>query len=173
MKTSIILVDASVLTSNLIDSWARLYCKIWLDAPWFEDFWKPEEVIRDFRSEMSQQDAVGYIAVDGDEVVGFTHGYSVDKVELRAITGNDLLDPFVTDRVFYVDELGVDLKYRGAGISRQLTTHLLSAVSISTVLLRTDKNAHAARALYQKLGFKELPVHDSKYSDRTYWLLAR
>lgn len=173
MKTSIIPVDACALTSSLADSWAQLYCKIWQEAPWFENFWKPEEVIQDFRSEMSRQDAAGYIAVDGDEVVGFTHGYSVNKIELRAITGNDLLDPFVIDRVFYVDELGVDLKYRGVGISRELTTHLLRAVNISTVLLRTDKNALAARALYQKLGFRELSIHDSKYPDRTYWLLVR
>lgn len=173
MKTSIIPVDTNVLTSNLVNSWAQLYCDIWLEAPWFEDFWKPEEVIKDFRSEMSRQNAAGFLALDDDKVIGFTHGYSVDRAEMQAITGNSLLDPFVVGRAFYVDELGVDLRYRGMGISRQLTTHLLNAVGTSAVLLRTDKNAFVARALYQKLGFKELQVHDSKYPDRTYWLLAR
>ncbi len=173
-KISIIPVDNSVLKTSLISTWAQLYCKIWLEAPWCEDFWKPEEVVKDFRTEMSRQHAVGFLALEDDVVIGFTHGYSVDKAELRVIAGNTLLDSLVDDRVFYIDELGVGSEYRGLGVSLQLSTHLLDAVvlaEIKTVLLRTDKNALVARGLYQRLGFEELSVHDSEYPDRTYWRL--
>ena len=36
------------------------------------------------------------------------------------------------------------------------------------IILITDERAYPARKLYEKIGFKELPVRDGKYADRSY-----
>lgn len=177
MKTvSINRVDMNAICPMLLQQWAECYCQIWKEAPWNEDFWRPESVINDFKIEMRKPDATAFLAVSDGLVVGFTHGYSVDKAELRSIAGNSLLDGLFVkaDKAFYVDELGVSAESRGKRISFDLTHALLDAVrasGLSVVVLRTDTKAYTARHVYAKLGFTELNVHDVAYPDRTYWSL--
>jgi len=88
---------------ELLVRWAECYCEIWKEAPWNEDFWRPEVVIEDFREEMKNPDAIAFLAVREGSVCGFTHGYSVDREGLRSIAGNSLLDCLFeqTERAFY------------------------------------------------------------------------
>jgi hypothetical protein len=39
------------------------------------------------------------------------------------------------------------------------------------VILRAHVEANAARRMYAKMGFQELPVRDSEHRDRSYWFL--
>jgi ribosomal protein S18 acetylase RimI-like enzyme len=169
-------VKMGAIAPETLKQWAELYCKIWQEPPWNEDFWRPEEVIKDFQTEMRNPDATAFLAFVGDKVVGFTHGYSVNKVELQGIASNNMLDSVFCngERVYYVDELGVDKDYRGHQIGHTLTAKLIDsarASGIKRVVLRTDIQASAARRVYQRMAFKDLKINDANYLSRTYWLL--
>jgi ribosomal protein S18 acetylase RimI-like enzyme len=178
MKSSVIVrVSLAAISKELLQSWAKLYCQIWQEPPWNEDFWRPEVVVEDFKQEMSRPDALAFLALnDQRSVIGFTQGYSVSRGELQEIAGNGLLDFLFTEneRVYYVDELGVDSSYRGNHLSLRLSRALIDEVrnrSIKSVILRTDVQALAARHVYGELGFNELSIHDAQYPTRTYWSL--
>lgn len=174
---TIVRVDMGTISSELLRSWANLYCEIWKEPPWNEDFWKPEEVSEDFRSEMCNPGAGAFLSVCRGSVVGFTHGYLVSCEKLREIAGSDMLDYLFenTPSLFYVDELGVASSYRGNRISLNLSSELIGhakGLGMSGMVLRTDIDARAARRVYTELGFSELSVHDSNYPNRTYWFLS-
>lgn len=178
MKSSLIVrVSMAAISTELLQSWASLYCQIWQEPPWNEDFWRPEKVVEAFKQEMARPDALAFLALnDQSAVIGFTQGYSVSPTELREIAGNNLLDFLFekNERVYYVDELGVDSSYRGNRLSVSLSRALIAEISdrgITQVVLRTDIQALAARHVYKELGFGELPVHDAQYPTRTYWSL--
>jgi ribosomal protein S18 acetylase RimI-like enzyme len=173
---SIVRVSMLTISTEMLTSWADLYCEIWKEPPWNEDFWKVSDVIADFRKEMCNPHTEAFLALDGNRVVGFTHGYSVGSQEMREIAGSDLLDGLFKniEHVYYVDELGVAKAYRGRHISIDLTYSLIRAAQaqgLTCITLRTDKLAGAARGLYEKLMFKELEVCDVAYPNRTYWKL--
>ena len=175
-ESEILRVDIGNVSSYTLEQWANLYCEIWKEPPWNEDFWQPAEVIVDFQKEMRNPNAEAFLAIADSRVVGFTHGYSVSKEELRVIAGNDLLDSLFenTERVYYIDELGVQKDFRGKGLAKKLSQNLIHAASVyglTKVVLRTDVQAPSARHVYQKLGFNELTVCDAKYPNRTYWVI--
>ena len=165
------------MPDELLNQWADLYCSIWKEPPWNEDFWKPEEVILDIRRELNLPNARAFLALADGSVVGFSWGYSVDSKAMQKIADNDKLNFLFTDNstVFYIDELGVNVKYRGQGIGKSLSRSLLDSITVdkiaSKVILRTDEKAMSARHVYTVLGFQELLTHDGKYPDRNYWTL--
>lgn len=165
------------LPQNALEKCAELYCAIWREPPWNEDFWKPEAVMRDLAKELAEPFAQIVLASAQEEIIGFTWGYQVSKEKMAEISGNNQMDFLFTKnaRIFYIDELGVSSRYRQMGIGKDLSQKLLCLARESNanlVLLRTDILAVSARILYEKLGFQELPVRDKKYPDRSYWMLA-
>lgn len=173
---TIVRVDVNAIAPEILDKWARLYCEIWKEPPWNEDFWQPKSVAENLIKELRYLNGSGYLVLDQDLVVGFTHGYSVTRDELRVIAGNSLLDILFEkhDRIFYVDELGVASSHRGQRISLKLTSALIEharSSGIWGITLRTDVEATAARHVYRELGFIELSIHDAAHPTRTYWFL--
>lgn len=175
------IIELDIRNEILLEKCAELYCNIWRESPWNEDFWTAEGVIADIKKEMQRKNAVGYLALKRrgmNEVVGFTWGYEVDTSDMRIISGvHDWDAVFFTAKrmrkVFYVDDLGVDKAYRERGIARAISVCLLDKakeLGMEVVTLRTDKDAVPARILYQKLGFKELKITDAAHANRTYWI---
>ena len=167
-----------VNNKEILKKCAELYCQIWKEPPWSEDFWTVKRVIKDIREEMERKNAVGFLALYGDEVVGFIWGYEVSKEDLRQISGVDALDVLFKKRarVFYIDELGVASLFRRRGIGEQLSRTLITVVrnscKIQCFTFRTDIKVPAvARNLYSKLGFRDLSIRDAEHSQRTYWVL--
>jgi len=169
-------VFAQNLSRNLVKQIAALYCQIWQEPPWNEDFWTKEKVVSDFDQQMSYDGAIGFIAIEEEEVIGFVWGYLVDKEKMRAICGNQSLDFHFSkgEKIFYIDELGVAKNKRKVGIGSALTFFLIREVKlqgIRKILVRTDKQAVEARKLYRKFGFRELlSVRDAHHPERSYWL---
>jgi len=164
-------------SSSLIFKCAELYCEIWKEPPWNEDFWKPEEVRLEIDQQLQKACAEGFLCVDNEAVKGFTWAYSVTRKEMEAICGSRRLDVLFSNQhqVFYIDELAVSRFSRRQGIGESLTRAVLSELKKygpCLITLRTDKKALAARSLYQKLGFKDLLIEDKQYPDRTYWILG-
>lgn len=170
-------IDLDGASLPLLKSCAELYCKIWREPPWNENFWNAADVLASIQKELSRNYSRGFLSIDSNnEVIGFTWGYQVDKDEMRAISGHARLDPFFQNEtlVFYIDELGVDPGCRLKGMGKSLSKALLAWATDSghnIALLRTDVKADPARTLYAKLGFKELDILDSNEHQRSYWYL--
>lgn len=154
---------------------AELYCKVWGEPPWNENDWQPDEVKEDFTKNLAKVNGVALIAIFDGKVVGFTSGWNIDSTEIEVRTDGMLsTNDFARQSVFYVAELAVDRRYRQAGIGKQLSSDLMAKAKTNGAerfLLRTNIEAHAARALYADLGFSESLAKDAKFADRTYWVL--
>ncbi|HAO64664.1 TPA: hypothetical protein DCQ44_01645 [Candidatus Taylorbacteria bacterium] len=197
---SIMHVDMQKFSSDTWSTWTKLYCDIRKEPPWNENFWYPTNVGRQISEELTRPHGEAIVAlvncvfslanvpeefVDwaefqvssrGQRVVGFTYGYSVNILEMRTLAGCGLLNSLFkrTPRVYYIDELGVDMEYRGLGIAKSLTRKLIEVVKdhgLSCITLRIDKQAYRARHFYEKLGFTEISMHDGKNLNPTYWAL--
>lgn len=159
---------------DLIVSVARLYCEIWKEPPWNEDFWKVEEVTETIRGYIENCQAIVLAGFISSDIVGFTWGEEVDKKKMREINGGNLMDfIFKENPVFYISELAVLKEKRNIGIGKVLTTRIIdeaSRIKPYRFCLRTDVKADAARALYSSLGFRDLMVKDSVHTNRTYWI---
>ncbi|MGD0577137.1 MAG: GNAT family N-acetyltransferase [Candidatus Staskawiczbacteria bacterium] len=157
---------------------ALLYCEIFREPPWREEFWTVSQVLTDLSVEAAKPGFSGFLAIADKEVVGFTWGYFVEKTDVRQISGHNGLDYLFASNerpLFYIDELGVKSTHRGMGFGRQLTIHLIEAakdMGVHSVILRTSKNAERAKAVYVHAGFVDLQIEDSSHEDRTYWLLT-
>ena len=132
--------------------------------------------MRTLSEEMQRPDAECFVAKELSRIIGFTWGYSVSRQELAKIAGGEQLD-FITEndpRIFYIDELGVNIQNRRKGVGERLTTELLNHArrgGFRKVVLRTDLSAVPAHRLYARLGFSELDVKDGRHENRNYWLL--
>jgi ribosomal protein S18 acetylase RimI-like enzyme len=162
---------------GLAKSCAELYCRIWKEPPWNEDFWRPEDVMINFRKDLAMPEASCWFSTnDSDGLLGFSWGYEVDSKGLNKVVGDDRLEYLFEhdSKLFYVSELGVDADKRQKGVGKRLTQLLLSdalAAGFRYTILRTDLRATPARTLYSHLGFQELPILDSRHASRSYWLL--
>ncbi len=170
------ILSMKAASQSVLADCARLYCAVWREEPWNEDFWTPKGVLNDMAEAMSRPGFAGFIAVEGEEVRGFTWGYQVNRIEIRRIAGSDALGSLFDDSQsagFYLAELGVSSKTRGQGIARKLSQKLISSVrGADFIVLRTDEKARPARALYESLGFDEQKsVRDRDHPGRTYWVL--
>lgn len=155
---------------------AEVYCEVWKEHPWNEDFWTATEVMLDIEKELSKQDACGYIVLNKSEVVSFSWGYGVSKDGLVKISGSNKLDRLFTDdkKVFYLDELGTSSNHRRHKLGEIVSWQVLASAEekgFNLVILRTDAKAEAAQGLYKKLGFEELPTFDEAHRSRNYWVL--
>lgn len=178
MNTKFVNFSKKEVSKEMLEKCADLYCEVWKEPPWNEDFWKPEEVLLDIQKEIAKPFAELLIAQDEKEIcLGFTWGYQVLKDDMRFISTSCDLDYLFEKRagIWYIDELAVEYDWRKKGIGIKLTERLISQFKASgaeAVTLRTDEKAVAARGLYQKIGFQEMSVKDGKYSTRTYWILT-
>ncbi|MFA5994797.1 MAG: GNAT family N-acetyltransferase, partial [Parcubacteria group bacterium] len=155
---------------------AEVYCEIWKEFPWNEDFWKVPEVILDMKQQVQKDSAVFLVAQLGQDVAGFTWGYAVRQADMQEICGSTVLNCLFDDHtsIFYIDELATAIAARGKGIGSHLAQALIGearALGNDVFCLRTDVKAQAARTLYKELGFVDLGIQDEKYPSRTYWML--
>lgn len=194
-------VSLDNITMPILSDMAKLYCEIWKEPPWNEDFWKPIDVMCDVIRETHMSQARCFMAThtrflynferynyengisaerpseqERTSVIGFTWGYSVSREDLREISGGNLLGSIFGNgkSVYYIDELGVSLNFRKYGIGKRLSTLLLEeafSMGFRKVVLRTHKEAEEAIRLYKSLGFRDLTIEDEKYPNRTYWIL--
>lgn len=173
-------LDINCLGEDVLEEFASLYCQIWKEPPWNEDFWTSPGVRDDLQKEMAKDGAAGFLSFYWNgklEVIGFTWGYLVNDWQLAELASNPEVKKFLNpeETAFYIDELGVSSGYRDRDIGKSLTGLLIGQAlyqGAKKVFLRTDKKALAARSVYSKLGFRELPLIDGSYRERSYWLLV-
>ena len=169
----------------MISELAELICDVFSEPPWNERF-SATRIMFGLGIEMMRKNPILIIARHKQEghVIAYMLGQELvvesddprDQTFLKISGGYDL-DVFANNqqRTFYVSGLGVRSIYRRLGVAEQLSATLLSELRRQRFdyrLGRTDLQAHGMRKLYSKQGFKELPVYDFNYPERSYWLLS-
>jgi len=113
------------------------------------------ECFVDFEQEL--QDLPGeYAPPRGQLLLALVEGVVVGCCALRPLDSVDYAGACEMRRLY------VDVKYRGRGIGRQLAQAQLDFAQLSAyrcVLLDTLSDMEAARALYDELGFEEIPPY--------------
>ena len=169
----------------LISELAELICEVFSEPPWNEHF-SATRIMFGLGVEMMRKNAILIIARHREEghVIAYMLGQELvvesddprDQTFLKISGGHDL--DFLANkqqRTFYVGGLGVRSTYRRLGVAEQLSATLLTELrrhQFDYRLGRTDLQVHGMRKLYSKQGFKELPVYDCNYPERSYWLLS-
>jgi GNAT superfamily N-acetyltransferase len=134
---------------------------------------------------MMRRNALAFIAKTkpSAKIIGHSLGFEVFRESedprdpaLYEISGTRALDGLFEGgaRVFYGDSLCVDPEFRRRHIAYRLCIAQMDVLRREGFTYRIGRTAIAAeamRALYNKLGFQESPVHDALYPERTYWLL--
>lgn len=170
------LIELIKLSPDELKKVAELYCLIWREPPWNEDFWTIDGVLEDMKNVFKMSFFRAFVACSKKKIVGFTWGYQVSESEMQKICGNGELNfLFRTYKIFYIAEVGVDSSARKIGLGKRMTNCLIKLAKkdgADAIVLRTDINAYPARELYRSLGFSEVWVTDNLYRSRTYWLLV-
>lgn len=162
---------------NLIEKTAALYCQVFGEEPWYDDF-IPEEVMAVMEVQFNYPNAIAFVAVEEGEMVGFIWLYEFFQNDLKEGTRFSPQLEFLFKggrRVFYFQEIGVKKECRRQGIGKKLGEVVLTKVreiGVSSVVLSTHCNAEAARGLFFHLGFRNSGiVRPPKELSRTYWIL--
>jgi len=168
----------------LIEQIASLAYRSFRESPWNDDLARPR-LHFGLGVDLMRRNALAFIAKakDSGTIVGYALGYEVLResgdprdLTLGAISGTTDLDYLFEEdrRIFYADTVCVEPGARRRQIAYGLAAMLIPVVrdqGFTFHVARTASNATAIRALFAKLGFEELPVHDAVFADRTYWLL--
>jgi ribosomal protein S18 acetylase RimI-like enzyme len=140
-----------------------LYKEIWKEPPWNEYFWNDEIVNEEINSALNQKDFVGKLAINSNDIIGFTWGYSLPNKF-------HFLDDLRNLKTFYIAELAVERNFRRRGIGTKLVNMMIEdarKLDYEIVTLRTHIKS-VAYNFYLKLGFEDMKIRDSKYPERTY-----
>lgn len=144
------------------------------DTPDANEYWPLHEVAQDLSSQIARPKSAVWVAVDGNEVVGFCMGYSLPSAEFDEHLGlHGVSDAFarthqVDDNVIYLDDIGVLLSRQGHSIGTRLLAYWLEDVLSSThatySILRTQTSPPTvAHAWYRRIGYREIAYyHDAK-----------
>lgn len=119
-----------------------------LDAANLSSAWKPSQFEQELNNPYSQ-----ILVLTDDETDEMRVGYVVfwtlpDEIHLLNIA--------------------VDLDWRGLGLGKKLMSVVINEAHrkiLKQIFLEVRSGNQAARGLYQKLGFKELPIKKKYYSD--------
>jgi ribosomal protein S18 acetylase RimI-like enzyme len=170
------------IAPSLLTSCAELYCQIWKEPPWNENFWQVQDVEKKIVEAVSKSGSIAFLATENSllalslKVIGFTWAFPVTASELAVIAGHEQLNLVFEQatKVLYLAELGVGSAYRKHSFGLTMTKDLISQakrMGWELIILRTDIEAVSARRLYSRLGFQEMPVNDTSHPTRTYWSL--
>jgi ribosomal protein S18 acetylase RimI-like enzyme len=173
--------DASGTT---IKEMSDLAYRAFREPPWLDNL-EPPRLHFGLGVDLMRRNAKAWIAWSkpASKIVGYILGYEAflqsdngRDLSLRDVCGTDALNYLFegATRVFYEDTLCVDPRCRRQHIAQKLSFALIDALrdeDIAYLTGRTSIEAEAMRALFMKLQFEELPVHDTLFPERTYWLL--
>ncbi len=157
---------------NQLLSAAKLYCEIWQEEPWNEE-WTIERASDKLTKILSREGSLLIFAMINDEVCGFVGGKPTTTEELDERTKKSLADTLNPNEIFSIAEIGVGNTQRGQGLGKKLLGGMIERVSPDNdvrVVLHTDIKAESAKRLYASLGFRDTAITDSKVPTHTYWI---
>lgn len=154
---------------------AELYCQIFSEKPWHENF-DTEQVLKTMTEHFNKPGAEALTFVENRTPIGFAWMYEISGGDLKEGTRYPrALDFLFKDgkRVFYFQEVGVKEGSRRQGIGERLVRELLRRAKergANFVILSTSRKATPIRSMIQKIGFRDSGItRPPPELDRTYW----
>ena len=161
------------IPDDQILSAAELYCRIWKEEPWKED-WTIDRATEKLVNILKHNNSLLMFGVLENKVCGFAGGKSISQKDLDERTKKSLADIITSDDIYSIAEIGVDSSYRGQGLGKKLLGELIDQVIAKNkdakFVLHTDIKAESAKRLYESLGFKHTDIMDSSLQTHTYWV---
>lgn len=158
------MIDYQVLTAvdaPSVDVILDAYTEVYAEPPYSEGPTEVEQFAATFPGRMAAPGFRVALASDEGRVVGFTFGHLLREGTQWWANELEPLDVDTTEwpgRTFAVIELAVRRPYRRRGVAERLLAELLAGVDAErvTLLVRPDPEAAPARALYAKLGYRNV-----------------
>ncbi|WP_337017968.1 GNAT family N-acetyltransferase [Oceanobacillus massiliensis] len=127
----------------------------------YQEIWDKAESTERLRKHAIYEGYRGLAAHDENgKLIGFSYGYQSMEGQYynRLLHEHLVLESleFWLDDCFEFVELGVHPEARGRGIGERLAAELLEGAKHRHAILTTQEDNHAARSLYEKLGWKEV-----------------
>jgi ribosomal protein S18 acetylase RimI-like enzyme len=171
-------------TGSLIEQITDIAYHAFREPPWNDDLEKPRLHLG-LGVDLMRCNASAYIARTNvaNHIVGYILGYEVVRMTedprdltLGQISGANSLDYLFdqSSRVFYMDTICVDANFRQKQTAYKLVINQIDELCLkgfTCYIGRTAISNVSMKSLFNKLGFKELKIHDALYPDRTFWLL--
>jgi len=108
---------------TMLGSLICCYQGVFAGEPWNED-WPAATIEADLRRELAKPDASCWLAAEGEAVIGFCWGYSLEVGQFDEHLGLVGVDAILCSlglaKVAYFDEIGVATQWRGHGIAKRL-----------------------------------------------------
>lgn len=106
----------------------------------------PEEYFSFFKKEFEKDSFIGFVALEGDEIIGLARGSIKERPSF-----------FIEDKEGKIESLIVKEKYRGKGVGKKLLNQIIDCLKergaeVITLEVYLD---NSAREFYRKMGFKE------------------
>ncbi len=156
-----------------IISAAELYCRIWKEEPWNED-WTVDRATKKLLNILSHDDSLLILGISDNKVRGFVSGKSISLKNLDKRTKKSLKDVIDSNDIYSIAEIGVDSSCRGQGLGKKLLGGLIDQVITKNkdakFVSHTDTKAESAKRLYENLGFRDTNILDSSLPTHTYWV---
>ncbi|MCB9764140.1 MAG: GNAT family N-acetyltransferase [Alphaproteobacteria bacterium] len=162
----ILQIEDEAAAEPYFPSFIGVYQTIFSEPPYNELFY-PSDAEAVLRRVLQTPGNISLLATKGPiTVVGF--GLAVPLSSRRDVARH-MQGLLPIRHTFYLAELGVLSRYRGAGLGAQLVQRRLAAIppGFSNVLLRTSATRNASYEMYLKLGFQDIGVYMEVPSRRT------
>ena len=120
-------MNYKIITTEDTEALAVVMSRSYGEAPWNER-WTSEKAVRRVQSIMGNFEAMGLVALEGDEIIGRVQG---------------VVDPYAEEDFFFVSELFVIPEWKRKGVGRYLLNHLekhLQEKGIHTIQLISIPN---------------------------------
>lgn len=132
-------MNYKIITTEDTEALAVVMSRSYGEAPWNER-WTSEKAVRRVQSIMGNFEAMGLVALEGDEIIGGVLGF---------------VDPYAEEDFFFVSELFVVPEWKRKGVGRYLLNNLekhLQEKGIHTIqLISIPDNV----SFYQKVGLNQ------------------
>lgn len=164
---------------------AGIYARAYAEPPWNEHIW-PAWAVQYLLTVLAEPGAVCFVASPpaplSTPIIGFALGAPrpyeafVADWQAQVIPLSGGVWPALRGRLGYVYELAVDPRWQGRGWGGRLLDALLRALrdaGCDTIVLRSSDRATPAVRLYQRYGFRRLPLRERRDPAAGYWVLER
>ncbi len=118
------------------------------------EYWTQTSILSDLFLHMRRPSAVLLVAIEQEEIVGFSWAYGYDCGE-QFVSTLDAMDSGskIAQQGTYLDECAIDPRYQGRGIGSKLFTAMCDIVR-TDILMRTMRDNSPMFRIASELGFE-------------------